>query len=301
MGTPSVKQLQAFWWAAHCVNFVTAAERLHLSLSSLSKRLIELEIVVGQPLFDRTGQKAVLTDVGRRMLPATLTVLEAVAAFERSVLDGETLSGQCKFGVGDLSALTWLPTFVNVVRQSHPALLIEPHVDVGGELERRLADGELDFAVIAGLSSRNSLVSVSIGAAHFEWAILPTGRISNEIDIPIILQSLPLITLPPSAGTTRLLDDWLLSNNISAPNRITCNSWMAVAGMVCKGLGVGFLPEGWAQRLGLKKGVSLPLKALQYSFQHRRGEGRVLVPAMQKLIQSTIDFTVAPCVAAYIQ
>ncbi|WP_373800438.1 helix-turn-helix domain-containing protein, partial [Delftia acidovorans] len=32
MSTPSVKQLEAFWWAATCSNFATAAQRVHLSV-----------------------------------------------------------------------------------------------------------------------------------------------------------------------------------------------------------------------------------------------------------------------------
>ncbi|POM21335.1 hypothetical protein CSX04_02771 [Burkholderia cepacia] len=45
MATPTLKQLDAFYWAATCANFSTAAQRLHLSVSSLSKRINELEQV----------------------------------------------------------------------------------------------------------------------------------------------------------------------------------------------------------------------------------------------------------------
>src|SRR3989344_5463257 len=62
MPHPSVKQLEAFWWAATCANFATAAERVHLSVSSLSKRISELESTLGQSLFDRSGHRAVLTE-----------------------------------------------------------------------------------------------------------------------------------------------------------------------------------------------------------------------------------------------
>ncbi|WP_047471262.1 LysR family transcriptional regulator, partial [Delftia sp. ZNC0008] len=159
MSTPSVKQLEAFWWAATCSNFATAAQRVHLSVSSLSKRITELESALGQPLFDRSGHRAVLTDAGQRLLPAALEVLNAMAALGQALDTREALAGHCRFGVGDLSALTWLPAFVAAARQAHPQLVLEPHVDVGGVLEQRLDDGELDFAIIAGRSSRSSLLS----------------------------------------------------------------------------------------------------------------------------------------------
>ena len=51
----TLKQLEAFYWAATCASFAVAAERLHLSVSSLSKRIAELEDALGRPLFDRSG------------------------------------------------------------------------------------------------------------------------------------------------------------------------------------------------------------------------------------------------------
>ena len=39
----TLKQLEAFYWAATCRNFAVAAQRVNLSLSSLSKRIAELE------------------------------------------------------------------------------------------------------------------------------------------------------------------------------------------------------------------------------------------------------------------
>src|SRR4029453_13887246 len=167
MSQPSVKQLEAFWWAATCANFATAAERVHLSVSSLSKRITELEAGLGQSLFDRSGHRAVLTEAGERLLPATLGVLNAMAVLRQSMDARTALTGRCRFGVGDLSALTWLPAFVAAVRGAHPQFGLEPFVDVGGVRERRLADGELDFAVIAGRSSRSELLSQPVGAAQF--------------------------------------------------------------------------------------------------------------------------------------
>lgn len=300
MALPSVKQLEAFWWAAHCASFATAAERIHLSISALSKRLTELESAIGQPLFDRTGQKAVLTDAGRRLLPAALQVLDAAAAFERSTADTPTLRGHCRFGVGDLSALTWLPALVARVRDTHPDLELEPYVNVGGVLEQRLADGELDFAVIAGLSPRGEVVSQSVGSARFEWAAAPALACApRKATVSELLRRYPLVTLPSDAGTTRLLDDWLLAHKAAVEQRIICNSWVAVAGMIGAGIGVGFLPAGWPARLKLHRvGARSPLRPLQYAFQWRRGDTRALLASMHAMVSAAIDFTHAPCIGA---
>lgn len=295
---PSIKQLEAFWWAATCANFATAAQRVHLSVSSLSKRIAELEAALGQTLFDRSGHRAVLTEAGERLLPATLGVLNAMATLGQ-VLDARAeLTGRCRFGVGDLSALTWLPSFVAAVRQAHPLLGLEPFVDVGGVLERRLADGELDFAVIAGRSSRSELLSQPVGAARFTWAAAPSLPGVGRLGAAALLQRYPLITLPQGAGTTRLLDDWLLATRATVHEHIACNSWGAVAGMLRQGLGVGFLPAHWVDTPGLcAVGARTPLAPLHYAFQWRRGDARALIAAMQPLAQAQVDFSVSPAFA----
>ncbi len=298
MATPSVKQLEAFWWAATCSNFATAAQRVHLSVSSLSKRITELETALGQLLFDRSGHRAVLTEAGQRLLPAALQVLNAMAALGQALDTREALAGHCRFGVGDLSALTWLPAFVAAARQAHPQLVLEPHVDVGGVLEQRLDAGELDFAVIAGRSSRSSLLSHPVGAARFAWTAAPHLQGVGRLGVAALLRRHALITLPPQAGTTRLLDDWLLARRATVRERILCNSWGAVAGMLRAGLGVGFLPTGWIAALGLRAiggtTARTALAPLHYAFQWRRGDARALIPAMQRLAQAQVDFTVMP-------
>jgi len=298
MPQPSIKQLEAFWWAATCANFATAAERVHLSVSSLSKRIAELEATLGQSLFDRSGHRAALTEAGERLLPAALGVLNAMAALGQTLDARAELTGHCRFGVGDLSALTWLPAFVVAARQAHPQLGLEPYVDVGGVLERRLADGELDFAVIAGRSSRSELLSQPVGAAHFAWAAAPNLPGVGRLSAATLLQRHPLVTLPAGAGTTRLLDDWLLANRAMVQERIVCNSWGAVAGMLRQGVGVGFLPAYWVGALNLRNvGARTPLAPLHYAFQWRRGDARALIAAMQPLAQAQVDFSVSPAFA----
>lgn len=296
MNRPSLKQLEAFYCAATCANFATAAERLHLSVSSLSKRVTELEQVLGQPVFDRSGHKAVLTHSGQRLLPEALKVLDAMAALQRGFSTDQGLSGRCRFGVGDLSALTWLPRFVARIRQQHPGLDVEPYVDVGAVLEQRVAKGELDFAVIAGRSSRSNVLSHPVGEARFQWVAAPATVHGMGTLTPQLLQSVPLVTLPSGAGTTRILDDWLLAQGITLERRIVCNSWAAVAGMLREGLGIGFLPEGWAAQPGPAANTlvvldsSPALARLPYALQWRRDDTRALITQMRALLLECVDF-----------
>ncbi|KWI96848.1 LysR family transcriptional regulator [Burkholderia ubonensis] len=294
MATPTFKQLDAFYWAATSANFATAAQRLNLSISSLSKRINELEQATGRALFDRSGHRAVLTEDGETLLPAAIRVLESVAALQDAFAQDKGLTGRLSFGVGELSALTWLPRFVAAVQKLHPQLKLEPYVDVGAVLEAKVDAGELDFAVIAGRSSRGSILSQQVTEARFAWMASERLVGSARTLTPALLERHPLVTLPAGAGTTHILDEWLLATGVNHARRITCNNWSALAGMMREGVGIGFLPADWAAAhtdAALVRLASKPaLSPLPYAFQWRRGDMRVLIPSMLALVRQYADF-----------
>jgi DNA-binding transcriptional LysR family regulator len=268
---------------------------VHLSVSSLSKRIAELEESLGVALFDRSGHRAVLTEAGQGLLPRALELLDAAAGIRNTFAPNAGLVGRCAFGVGELSAMTWLPRFIAQVRATYPKLVLEPYVNVGAVLETRVDNGELDFAIIAGRSSRQTVLSQPITQAQFVWMAAP-ALVEQYQDLPAMLRDRqPIIALPPGAGTTRLIDDWLLAHGIAAVERISCNNWGAIAGMLVASVGVGILPEGWARKLVRANLLSIltekqALTPLTYSFQWRRGDSRPLVKQMLAQAAGVADF-----------
>lgn len=250
-------------------------------------------------LFDRSGHKATLTEAGERFLPRAGALLQAAEETRKSPRSDAEIDGRCLFGVGELSALTWLPRLAAYVGQQFPELRLEPHVDVGLALDERLRNGELDCAVIAGRSPHASISSQTIGQAHFVWVAAPAlvGKTASFQDK--LLQQHPVVTLPTGAGTTRLLDEWLMARNIDVVHRLTCNSWGAIAGLLIEGIGVGFLPESWARPLSRRGDLrvlraSPALSPLTYTFQKRRNDERPLQAAMLAAARASADFTTRP-------
>ncbi|KAG1435137.1 hypothetical protein G6F57_021260 [Rhizopus arrhizus] len=133
------------------------------------------------------------------------------------------LRGRCRFGVGELTALTWLPRLIAGVRAAYPDLVLEPYVDIGQVLEQRVADGELDFAVIAGRSSRVNIASTPIGQARFAWGASPSALDGETRMTAALLARLPLVTLPAGAGTSRIIDDWRAGREAAGERRAPTN------------------------------------------------------------------------------
>ncbi|MEI2418082.1 LysR family transcriptional regulator [Orrella sp. JC864] len=292
----TLKQLEAFYAAATAASFALAATQLHLSQSSLSKRIGDLERHLGRVLFDRSGHRATLTQAGRELLPRAREILAAADALQAAMGQQAPLAGICRFGVGELAAMTWLPRFVARCRRDFPELRLEPHVDLGQALEERLESGELDFAVVAGWSSRSTLVSQTIAKVRYGWAGAPELLRGHARITPRTLQETVVITMPPGAGSTRIFDAWVSAHNLDVPRRLTCNNMTAIAGLVSAGVGIGFFPEGWLRPLAERGAVQLlesdpPLRSLHYSFQCRRDDIRAILPALRERVMQEVDFS----------
>ena len=82
----TLKQLEAFYWAATCKNFAIAANRLNISVSSLSKRIGELEASIGADLFSRSARSATLTALGEQLVPHAKDLLRNADQFMQQAL-----------------------------------------------------------------------------------------------------------------------------------------------------------------------------------------------------------------------
>jgi DNA-binding transcriptional LysR family regulator len=174
--------------------------------------------------------------------------------------------------------------------------VLEPHVDLGAALARRLDSGELDFAVIAGYSARSAIASEAVGQVRFQWAAAP-GLVQGRRSITArLLQETALITMPAGAGATRLLEHWLAVNNLEPGRRLTCNNPAAIAGPVAAGVGLGLFPHGWLQQMA-ERGAVVELRSrpalppLEYTFQWRRDDTRPLLARMREAVAATADFS----------
>lgn len=290
----TLKQLEAFYWAVTCESFSIAAMRLHLSQSSLSKRIKELESSLGKELFDRNSRRAQLTPAGRALLPHARQLLTSAEHIKATLGSEESVRGTCRFGVGEIAASSWLPRFVAKVKHQFPELLLEPYVELGRELEAKLLAGELDFAMIAMRSTHPQLECQRLTNAEFIWAV-SSGLTLSARHAEDLLPLLPIISLHKSAGTQRILDTWLQSQQCRHPPIITCNNLSSMAGLTAAGLGMSYFPKGWLRPLIDKDILRIvptrtPLRKLDYYFHWRTDDTRPFIRKLRSLMASHADY-----------
>ncbi len=297
----TLKEIEAFYWTAALGNFSAAANRLHITQSSLSKRVAELEQSMGADFFVRNSKKVELTDEGKKLLPIARQMLDLMESMQSQVTDTTKLSGECRFGISELVALTWLPNLINAVRNEHPALVLKPYVDLARGLEKRVLKGELDFAVAPGPAESDELESEKIADVEFTWVASP-GRIQpGAVLSPKDLVRHPLITMTEGSGLTRAFERWASEQGMPAQRTVACNSLMGIVGLTMADVGISFLPsrftQPWIDRGTLAAVRTIPpLPNLSYCFIRRKNDGRAIVHEMQQLVHSSVvqsDWTTA--------
>ena len=143
-------QLRYFVAVAQSGNFSRAAERCHVSQPSLSQQILKLERRLGQPLFNRLGRRAVLTDAGRLLLDRATAILASIDDAERRLRAGDDQHGG-RLAIGAIPTIApYLlpPTLGGFVRRC-PKVELTVREDVTQHLVAAVVEGELDLAMVA--------------------------------------------------------------------------------------------------------------------------------------------------------
>lgn len=291
----TLKQLEAFYLAATLGSFSLAAQRAHVTQSSLSKRIAELEAFLDTELFDRSSKRAQLTEAGTRLMPTAAQMLALKEGVKTSLKSASALAGTCRFGISELGALTWLPGLVARVREEHPQLLLQPHVDLGRRLERQVAKGELDFAIVPGPPEDLHIAAHVVGEVRFAWTGAPARVGRRKLLSLDELSQHPVITMTEGSGLTRAFDVWAAEQGLRMQRIVASNSLMAIVGLTLADVGLSFLPQTfvqpWVDRGALAHFLSDPaLPSLRYCFVHREDDRRAMVQTLLACVVAEARF-----------
>ncbi len=169
-------QVRTFLEVVEAGSFVRAAAALNVTQSTVSARIKELELRLGQPLFVRRKSGVTLTTAGKRFQPHAVTFMRVLQQARQDIaLPAElqavlNIGGQ--FSLWERILLQWVGRF----RTARPDVAVRAEVGTPESLMRHLADGLLDFVVMYAPEARpgfqieklmdESLILVATRADH---------------------------------------------------------------------------------------------------------------------------------------
>jgi LysR family transcriptional regulator, flagellar master operon regulator len=143
-----IDQARTFLAIAAHGSFLEAAKRLHITQSTVSARIQNLEGELGARLFVRNRAGASMTPAGQRFLQHAKTLVLTVEQARHDV--GLPSRYRASLRVGGRIALweEFLPAWVGWMRQTAPDVSIRSEIGFEEDLMRRLIEGTLDIGLM---------------------------------------------------------------------------------------------------------------------------------------------------------
>lgn len=205
-----LRHITTFLEIAQAGSIVAAASRLGVTQPAVSKTLRELEDILGQPLFDRSGRRLRLNTVGQGYQKQAGSAMTTLA---RATLP---MAGQAQarltIGALPTAATRLVPQAAIRFRATHPHCMIRVSTGPNWLLLSQLREGRLDL-VVGRMADADRMEGLSFRQLYTEDVVAvvdadhPCGDRFDSADIA----RFPLILPPPGAVIGPLVRAYLRS------------------------------------------------------------------------------------------
>jgi DNA-binding transcriptional LysR family regulator len=238
----TLRQIEAFYWAARLGSVHAAADHLNFSQPAVSARIKELEGALNVELFTRRSQRVQLTPEGRNAVTHAERLLGAAHDFERLGQDGPPLEGVLRLGSDESTAMVALSEILSQLKRRHPKLIVELTIDVGAVLKEKLRKREIDIALHTNAGAASHVVDELLGWVDFQWVAARELGIPAGDFTPQRATALPIVTNQPPSTLNALVQKWLQSGGCEFDGMNFSNSLQLMLRLVRAGHAISVLP-----------------------------------------------------------
>ena len=265
---PTMKQLQYLVALADTRHFGRAAERCHITQSTLSAGIRDLESVLGTAVAERSNRHVLITRVGAQIAERAKALLrDAEEVMEVASAGRSPMTGEMRLGVIPTIGPFLLPRVLPGLRERFPELTVYLREEQSAPLLARLEEGELDAALIAlpyetgDLDTRVILEDEFLFACNRDHALAGAGEVSLDA-----LAGERLLLLEEGHCLRGHALDVCEMGDTSARAQFEASSLHTLVQMVAAGIGVTLVPRLAADaRIAQGTGISLSRLAMPAS------------------------------------
>jgi LysR family nitrogen assimilation transcriptional regulator len=239
-----IKELNALLAVADAGTVTRAARLLHLEQPAVSRQIKLLETELGLKLFERSRSGMVLTDAGDVLVGYAR---RAVAELEKAEaeLRAEAIGTRGIVTVGILDSVTDLVAepLVTAVRRVHPGIELRLFTAFAGHLRRWLYDGELDMALLFGVTDPTALRILPVASEQL-WAVAPKTaglRADQSLSFAEIARH-PLVVAVRGNALRTLVDETAARAGVDITISVETNAARVQKQLVAAGHGWAILP-----------------------------------------------------------
>ncbi len=243
----TIRHLKTFIKVCELGSISKAAESLCITQPSVSQTIKELEAYYKTVLFDRAGKKLILTREGQQLLHKAKEVINSFDDFE-FIANKADYSPKVSIGATMTFGTLTLPNLILDIKQQIPNL--DPYFYIGKikDIEEKIINGDLDFAITEGLVASKSIKMTVFGSDNL---IVIAGK-DYPVPDKIKLEDLTkydLLVREVGSAPRKILDNALAQKGtrIISP-RMESVSNMIIISMAIHNNGIGVLPYDIVKR-----------------------------------------------------
>ena len=237
--------LKIFVSIAECLNLTRAAEREHLAVSAVSKRVAELEAMVGTPLLHRQPRGVILTPAGQSLLRYARQVMLLLGQADAEL--GEYsggVKGHLRIHAVASALIQFLPEDIESFLQRHPQIRFDIEEGTGRQVATAVLDGTADLGVVTSAVSIPGLSSVPYRVDHLMLGV-PDGHVLAGLERVDFRRAaeFPFVGPHNESSLADLMSSAARDLGVHLQQRVRASSFDAMCRMVEAGLGIVVLPE----------------------------------------------------------
>ena len=204
-----LRHLRYFDTLAETLNFTRAAERLHVTQSTLSHQIRQLEEELGMVLFDRSHKKVALTEAGEllrsHLVPALQQIDRGLQALSHPA---EAITSELRIAATHSFNTRLVPLCVSAFLAYHPHVQVRVEELSAEQIAKRLSSGHLDLGVSYKPDNRPDLWFEPLYNEELRLCVAATHPLAKRRRVRMIeLHHCRMVLLPQQFSTRGLLDE----------------------------------------------------------------------------------------------
>jgi LysR family cyn operon transcriptional activator len=231
-----LRHLRYFVALADCLSFTRAAERVHVTQSTLSHQIRQLEEELGHTMFDRIGKRVVLTDAGETFLGyASKALREVDHGISDLMRAGDELFGEVRIGTTGTFNMGFVPECLALFLRRNPTVKITVDELAADAISERLIAETLDVGIAYQPADPERLWFEPLYNEEMVLVVSPTHPLAQRKRVRMVeLHRQPLVLLPRAFTTRTLLDECFTSCGAEPVVAAEMNTIAPMLGLVAR-------------------------------------------------------------------
>jgi DNA-binding transcriptional LysR family regulator len=238
--------LRFFMLVAQTGSLTKAAEKSHMTLSALSKRMAELERTVDCALFIRLPRGLELTPAGRELVHHARSVLDMVSRMADDMGDFAVgVRGHVRVWANTSSIVQFLPDDLARFIAAQPLIRISLEERLSTDIVAALLSGEADLGIFADNVPSHQVEKFLYRQDRLVVLVPPEHPLAARTEVAFSdTLEYDFVGLNHGSSLLQRMADASNALEQALRLRIQVSSFDGICRMIEAGLGIGILPQG---------------------------------------------------------